>query len=247
MGKTFTRRRVSRKRYGGKKRSSFKKRRFTRRRRSGSNGKSNAFIVARRTHRTLTYHELITMDSGANSYAVYKFGANALYDPNTTGTGHQPYGFDQYMALYKYATVIGSKITLTPTQAAVSNTVPGYATIFLSEDGNVASTINDAATFWETQLRKAPIINVGEGGMKAWNFPTNKQTTATYSAKKFHGIKSLIGDAGYSNTSGANPVRNPQYELVYWSISGNNPDAQLFEVHIEYEVVFSEPITVGQS
>ena len=36
---------------------------------------------------------------------------NGLYDPNITGTGHQPRFFDQYMALYGVYCVRGAKIT----------------------------------------------------------------------------------------------------------------------------------------
>lgn len=248
MAKRYARKRTTRRR--PVRRAAAGKRRSYRRgsRRQAITRRSSAYVVSRRCKKTLVYHELVTLDSGANNYYTYLFGANALYDPNITGTGHQPYGFDQYMALYKYATVIGSKITVTPTQAAgASNSIPGYMTIFLSEDGTTASTIANAATFWETQLRKSAIIQVGEGGAKAWNYPGNRCVSATYSAKKFHGIKSLIGDANYQNTIGSNPQRAPIYEICAWSISGNNPDAMLAEVHIEYEVVFSEPITVGQS
>lgn len=32
----------------------------------------------------------------------YIFNLNSLFDPNRTGTGHQPYGYDQIAALYDY-------------------------------------------------------------------------------------------------------------------------------------------------
>ena len=41
-----------------------------------------------------------------------QFVANGAFDPNLTGVGHQPRGFDQFMAGYETFTVTGSKISV---------------------------------------------------------------------------------------------------------------------------------------
>lgn len=38
--------------------------------------------------------------------ATYEFNLNSIYDPNRTGTGHQPYGHDQFSGLYNRYRVI---------------------------------------------------------------------------------------------------------------------------------------------
>ena len=43
---------------------------------------------------------------------------NSLFDPNLSGLGHQPRGFDQLMAVYEKYTVVAAKITV----CYVSNT-----------------------------------------------------------------------------------------------------------------------------
>ena len=47
---------------------------------------------------------------------------NSLFDPDFTGTGHQPYYFDQFATIYQRYTVIGSKLTatFTPIPAAIN-------------------------------------------------------------------------------------------------------------------------------
>ncbi len=52
--------------------------------------------------RDLTYQETISLSVGAAGISGTQnaFKLNGLYDPNTTGVGHQPYGFDQIAALY---------------------------------------------------------------------------------------------------------------------------------------------------
>jgi len=51
---------------------------------------------------TLRYGERVSYSGIAGSSAFYTFSANGMYDPNITGTGHQPRGFDQLMALYDH-------------------------------------------------------------------------------------------------------------------------------------------------
>lgn len=52
---------------------------------------------------TLRYATRFLMDPGAaGTAATYNFAANGMYDPDITGVGHQPRGFDQVMALYDH-------------------------------------------------------------------------------------------------------------------------------------------------
>jgi len=61
----------------------------------------------------LVYSETsLTVASTSGSSNSYFFSANGLFDPNTTGTGHQPMGFDQMMLMYEQYTVFASKITV---------------------------------------------------------------------------------------------------------------------------------------
>lgn len=48
----------------------------------------------------LQYSELLTLTISGGSSSDYSFNMNSLFDPNRTGTGHQPRGFDQLTPLY---------------------------------------------------------------------------------------------------------------------------------------------------
>lgn len=51
------------------------------------------------------------IDLGVPS-AVYRFNLNSIFDPNRTGTGHQPYGHDTMATLYNRYRVIGCKYSI---------------------------------------------------------------------------------------------------------------------------------------
>jgi len=64
---------------------------------------------------TLVYSQAITLTAGSVGLfgTEQVFRLNSLYDPDFTGTGHQPYGFDQLLALYNYYKVSAVDIKLT--------------------------------------------------------------------------------------------------------------------------------------
>jgi hypothetical protein len=57
---------------------------------------------------TLRYAQVKTPTGATN---VFTLRGNGLFDPDATGAGSQPTGFDEYMAIYKNFRVIGSKCT----------------------------------------------------------------------------------------------------------------------------------------
>lgn len=62
--------------------------------------------VAARYITKMKYSEAYTLNVG-NSYTQV-MNLNSLYDPNSTGVGHQPYGFDQLATLYNRYRVIAT-------------------------------------------------------------------------------------------------------------------------------------------
>ena len=58
---------------------------------------------------TLRYVERVNFQPTGTAVQQARYRANSIRDPNTALTvGHQPRGFDQFMAIYKQFTVVGS-------------------------------------------------------------------------------------------------------------------------------------------
>lgn len=110
----------------------------------------------------LRYTQRIAQTHAAGVGAEQVFRGNSLFDPDLTGGGHQPYGFDQWVNFYSYYTVYGStcKVQLIPT----TNTYLAYdLAVVPSLDQTIVST--DASTPVEempySKYRLVPSYNVG--------------------------------------------------------------------------------------
>ena len=59
----------------------------------------------------LKYCQEFTLNPGAGTVASHAFKADDMYDPDHTGVGHQPMGFDQLTPIYQKHSVVASKAT----------------------------------------------------------------------------------------------------------------------------------------
>lgn len=78
--------------------------------------------------RKLAYSQVIRLTSGTTGLAGTSqvFRVNSLYDPDLTGTGHQPYGYDQICAAagpYSRYKVLGCNVTTRITAPALDDGV----------------------------------------------------------------------------------------------------------------------------
>ncbi len=68
-------------------------------------------MIAKQSVRTLTYATFVTIN--VTTIPVFHvMRANSCFDPDLSGGGHQPLGFDQMMLLYNKYTVLHSNITV---------------------------------------------------------------------------------------------------------------------------------------
>lgn len=84
-----------------------KRRKTTRQAVSTKVGPSRDYKLLRTKQKvTMRYADTFTLNPGAGgSPASHVFSCNGLFDPDITGVGHQPRGFDQMMLLYDHYVV----------------------------------------------------------------------------------------------------------------------------------------------
>lgn len=193
----------------------------------------------------LRYAEEFTLNPDLGGIASYVFSANGMYDPNVTGTGHQPSGFDQNMAFFDHYTVIGSRIKAKFFDANGSNGIPAYFDVLLTDNGTTAGTFTNAAEMIESRLANGDRVKQ-IGTERGYNF-YDPWVTREFNAQKFFGKKDIVGASQYRGDASANPSEQAFYEVCAASIASNNPDAMTMLVVIDYIAVLTERKDIASS
>jgi len=197
------------------------------------------------------------------------FSANNLRDPNVSGVGHQPRGFDEYMNLYASYTVHGATFSY--------NCSPRYSNAAATFQGTAPMAGINAATHAAGEIPAYPSCVIGvykgvdvltagqsiqeicEQDKTRWMILSGSTGSQTISTKlnvsDFHGTTgSLTGKEGYFG--GALAAGDPT-NTVHFSLFGQHlgelpmPTNYHAEVNglvtIEYDVTFSEPKQLAAS
>ncbi|AXQ66120.1 MAG: putative capsid protein [Circoviridae sp.] len=115
---------------------------------------------------TLRYADVITLTSTVGAVATNAFRMNSLFDPDSTGTGHQPYYFDQLAALYNSYTVIKSnlKVQFSLIANAIATAQPSGPCIVGIATDDDATLVATASTLLEIPGSKSTFLNNALGG-----------------------------------------------------------------------------------
>jgi len=188
----------------------------------------------------------VVIDPVTSESGDHVFSANGIAKPdysNSTNT-HQPYGTDQLTPFFDHYTVVGSKITIKAVTGQIG--LPCCLGLALKD---AATAINTSAKALRerggTQLRLMGPVGGG----------ANKQMLSrTYSAKKFHGKATVVGESELrGNTSAISDYANNPTEQAFYHVvvapqhQGDNVGAQIVQVDIQYTVVFTEPKVLASS
>lgn len=190
--------------------------------------------MGKATVRKFKYATYGTINPALGVPLSIKYRANGMYDPEVAVGGHQPYGFDQMMALFNHFTVVGAKITV---RCCNNNSLPLFLATTLRGDSAVPMTTSELL---ERPGTKSVLMNVAE----------TSEIVHTFSAQEFFGRPTnvLVGAADYRGNVAQDPAEQAYFNVF---IAPNNPndDLQLETVHvlIEYTAHLTEPKTLSQS
>lgn len=189
--------------------------------------------------KTLKFHHryVETFSLTASGTAgIYRMNANGMYDPNYTGTGHQPMYFDQLSAIYNHYTVIGSKITYRITPTAETNVALVYQ-LHLNDDVTSPDQYMDRIGEF-SGTRKNLLIAPKDN--------RTRTLTMKWSAKKTFG-GSVLGNDLLQGSSAANPTENSFYQLNIIPADVSTTVNFYIQAFIEYIVIWDELKDIAQS
>lgn len=186
----------------------------------------------------LVYSDLNTLSSTGGLAGVHVYSANGLYDPDITGIGHQPRGFDQLMALFDHYTVIGAKITIQIADSDATASQPFISSIALIDQSSVAVDQND-------YLESGYCVFQAQSGS---NIASVANLTMAVNPNKFLGRSAPLADSQLKGSSTSNPTEQCYFHVAAGPlVSGTTTGTIAYVSKIEYSVVFSEPKVPSQS
>lgn len=178
--------------------------------------------------------------------AAWGFRANGCYDPNAAVGGHQPKGFDQWMALYSHFNVLGSKCTVRLAGTGSDTFAWGVARTAANGEMN-GKTL---PYILECRMNKGYALSGGFYG-RGQN-DVQRSRSAKYSQKKQFGPNSTNKE-NLTGAFNADPLEQIYYEVWIAPSTGSvvvPPPASVsskFIVTIDYIVMFTEQKVLPQS
>ena len=179
------------------------------------------------THR---YVGNFSLNPAIGSPTNYVFAANGLYDPDISGTGHQPMGFDQMCLFYNHYEVLSSKARMTVYNAAEA----GGFNFGIKLDDNFALSTTSIESTWEL-----PLVN-----FKTMPGPycnnTGQSVMQSFYSKSFFADKA--GDRETWGDASSNPTDLAYFMCILSGVTALQDVGSIpCQIIIDYVVKWHEP------
>jgi len=181
---------------------------------------------------TLKYVDFVQVDPSATANTNYVYSANNIYDPNVTGTGHQPSGHDLYEQIYNHYRVLRStiRIRVIPNENSIAGAA--FVGICTNDDGTAPTS---PATMMEQPGAKTRAVTYNQICTMSHSFNVHKKFPYNFQAT--------------TASFGASPSEQHYYVIYVGPINtaALNPGNFSIAVQISYTVLMWERKDYGES
>ncbi len=190
--------------------------------------------LPRKLNATFYYAEELTLDPGVSVTDVHVFSLNGMFDPDITGTGHQPRGFDQLMPLYDHYTVIAAHVEAVFCPVAGN---PVRFGMFLRDTLTAITTWNDYIEQGSQKVYK--VLSVRD--------TTNDRLILDVNIAKFLGVSKPLSASQLRGDVGNNPLEGAFVHFVGAGFSTGDVTNFPVQILITYTAILTEPKQPTQS
>lgn len=178
---------------------------------------------------TMRYADRFTL-AATTSAPDYRFmSANGMYDPDITGIGHQPRGFDELMKLYDRFQVDEVEIECTFSQSwSTTNGAAVHVGIALIEDSSVRLTDID---YVESRICDSTVM-VGQNAARTLRL--------TVKPNEFLGLPKR-GEHGLTGSAGTNPLYQCFFHIWAVGVTGGAMGNMNVNTKLTFKVNLTEP------
>lgn len=192
---------------------------------------------ARSKHKMLPYYSNNSLSVPNTGLAVsYVYSANGLYDPDISGVGHQPGGFDQMMVFYEHYTVFTARIIVTFRNYS-TNQSPVVFIAARADTTNIPDPIAvmEAGNTVSTQLMPANITG------------SLKELKMVVRVAAFLGFDDLMDSNVARGDISSNPSEGVFFHVGAYYNEASAAGSVTYQTRIEYDAVFSENRVIAPS
>lgn len=169
----------------------------------------------------LRYCDTYQIASTSGSTAKQVLILNSTFDPDSTGTGHQPLYRDVYASIYDQYAVISARVKVTfLSNASTSSMLVGCT---LEDDTTSSSTVN---VLCEQATAQHHMLPNNAGSLSSHTFIYN------WSCKKMLGIDPFVSQT-YKTAVGSNPTETSA--LVLWAAPADGAATTTTTVFVELD------------
>lgn len=183
--------------------------------------------MRQRSLRYFDFAQTITVAVGV--CATRFFSANGLFDPDITGIGHQPMGFDQMMLMYNQYYVMNSSIRITGLPEAAGAVVG----IYLSPD---TTAITDPIRLIENGQMKYAHLDNTSSHLASLSLDCN---VTKYFGRK--GPRAVLNDPQLQGNATTNPTEQVYFGVVVFNFYSSAVGVTFdYDVELVYDAMFTE-------
>jgi len=179
----------------------------------------------------------LTVTGTTGAIGNYFFRMNDAFDPNSTGTGHQPMGFDQMMLMFEQFFVLRAHVRLRAWNSASVTAVLGL------------QLRPDTTNIPPEQCEEIGLIRSVRLAAKG-TFGDYKEINLVCDCPKYFGLtkQSYIANTfSFGGTAAATPAEIVYCDVICYDLSGASTVTVVFEITISYDIFFQEPRQLGES
>lgn len=181
----------------------------------------------------LVYADVVELAMTSGGASTWSFRLNSLFDPDYTGTGHQPMWHDQFSAVYRNYRVKGSKITaeFLPATAEVPGTNAfGPYVVAIIPSNQTTLTASSVALISEDPNSTSAVIGPKLGGR---NYA---KLTNTFSPQRDLGLDPYEKDL--SAVVSASPANEFYAHVIARDMSTTQTSRMTVRIKIEFQAEY---------
>lgn len=185
---------------------------------------------------TMRYSSAFTLDPTLGGITdVHVFSANGMFDPDISGTGHQPRGFDQYMPLFDHYVVTSAVMRADFSWPTTTGTIREPLVVGIGLNDDTGGHLSNSYDYQENAYTKYKLLGPGA---------TGSDTLTVYNSvipSKFLGRSGALNDPQLKGSVSANPTEQVFFDVFASPLTGNNVDSIFATIQITYTCYLIEP------